>query len=62
MGRRNVTIPPSRDATEQRQLVNAIRRQLLDKIRLRYDLSPEEAERRLRLLEHEESVLRDHQP
>jgi hypothetical protein len=59
---RNVTRPPSRDGAEQRRLVHAIRQQLLDKIRLRYDLSPEEAERRLRLLEREESVLRNHQP
>lgn len=47
--------PASRDGAEQRRLVDQIRRQLLDKIRLRYDLSTEEAERRLRALEREES-------
>ncbi len=52
---RKGVIPPSRDAAEQRRLVDQIRRQLLDKLRLRYDLSAEEAERRLRALEREES-------
>lgn len=54
MHRKGVT-PPSRDVAEQRRLVDQIRRQLLDKLRLRYDLSAEEAERRLRALEREES-------
>lgn len=40
-----------RDA--HREALHQIRQQLIDKIRHRYDLSAEEAEKRLRMLEQE---------
>lgn len=36
-----------------REALHQIRQQLIDKIRQRYDVSTEEAERRLRMLERE---------
>jgi len=38
---------------DHRAVLDAIRRQLLEKIRERYDVNAEEAERRLRALEEE---------
>lgn len=44
---------PTPREEDARAALEAIRQQLLEKIRERYDISPEEAERRLRALEQE---------
>lgn len=52
MTQRHDPAPPPH-ADERRAALDAIRRQLLEKIRERYDVDTEEAERRLRALEEE---------
>lgn len=51
--RHDPTPAPTSHADERRAALDAIRRQLLEKIRARYAVDAEEAERRLRALEEE---------